>query len=95
MNNKAPNIACRRSLVDDIHKRILNYVRYFQVRIENLLLNRRCTVSIDVHSNGKLSFYSNPVKMFEDRPYHGFRRHFDEKANRLEITVFVWKSDVK
>ena len=26
-----------------------------------------------------------------NRPYRGFRRHFDEKANRLEITVFVWK----
>ena len=30
-----------------------------------------------------------------NRPYHGFRRHFDEEANRLEITVFVWKSDVR
>ena len=29
------------------------------------------------------------------RPYYGFRHHFDESANRLEITVFVWKSDVK
>ena len=29
------------------------------------------------------------------RPYHGFRRHFDEQANRREVTVFVWKSDVK
>ena len=24
-----------------------------------------------------------------NRLYHGFRRHFDEKANTLEITVFV------
>ena len=39
-----------------------------KVRIGNLLLNRRCTVSIDVHSNGKLNFYSNPVKLFEDCP---------------------------
>ena len=30
-----------------------------------------------------------------NRPYHGFRRHFDGKANRIEITVFVRKSDVK
>ena len=30
-----------------------------------------------------------------NRPYHGFRSHFDEWANRLEITVFVWKSDAK
>ena len=30
-----------------------------------------------------------------NRPYHGFRRHFDVEANGREITVFVWKCDVK
>ncbi len=30
-----------------------------------------------------------------NRPYHGFRRHFDEQAKRVEITVFVLESDGK
>ena len=30
---------------------------------------------------------------FLNRPYHGFRRHFDGSAKRSEITVFVWESD--
>ena len=31
----------------------------------------------------------------ENRPCHSFRRHFDEKANEWEITVFVWESNVE
>lgn len=30
-----------------------------------------------------------------NRPYHGFQWHIFECANRLEITMFVWKPDVK
>ena len=30
-----------------------------------------------------------------NRPYYGFRRHLDEKAKRVQITVFVWESDGK
>ncbi len=30
-----------------------------------------------------------------NKPYHGFRRHLDGKAKRVEITVFVRESDGK
>ena len=43
-----------------------------------------------IHFCSKL-FTLEPVvsKLDRIRPYLGFRRHFDEKANRLEMTVFV------
>ena len=34
-------------------------------------------------------------KYVNNRPYHGFWCHLDEKANEWEITVFVWESNIE
>ena len=58
------------------------------VKLERIILFMRNRESVFV-------FRRRVAKFFENRPYHGFRRHLDGKAKRSEITVFVWESDGK
>ena len=39
--------------------------------------------------NRRISFHSTLSYFVNNRPCHGFRRHLDEQADALEITVFV------
>ena len=64
VNNKASNIACRAELgryplIFDINKRILKYISYLQSKEQSSLVTQSLVMSIDLHSNGKTSFYAN------------------------------------
>ena len=68
MNNKASNIACRAKLgryplIFDINKRILKYISYLQSKEQSALVIQSLVMSVDLHSNGKTSFYTNLIKM--------------------------------
>ena len=45
---------------------------------------------------GKIPTKEEPIRTlgftlpYNNRPYHGFRRHLDRLAKRSEIAVFVW-----
>ena len=68
MNNKASNIACRAELgryplIFDINKIILKYISYLQSKEQSCLVIQSLVMSIDLRSNGKISFYANLIKM--------------------------------
>ena len=68
VNNKASNIACRAEmgrfpLTFDINKRILKYISYLQNKDQNSFVVQSLIMSIDLHCNGKNSFYSNLINM--------------------------------
>ena len=67
VHNKASNIACRAELgkfpmIIDINKKILNYLDYLIGKDEDSIVKQALQISIDLHHNGKTSFYSNIVK---------------------------------
>ena len=67
---KASNIACRDELgkfpmIIDINKKILNYLDYLIRKDEDSIVEQALPISIDLHHNGKTSFYSNIVKMVD------------------------------
>ena len=67
VHNKASNIACRAELgkfpmIIDINKKILNYLDYLIGKDEDSIVKQTLQISIDLHHNGKTSFYSNIVK---------------------------------
>ena len=71
VNNKASNIVCgaelgRYPLIFDINKRILKYISYLQSKEQSSLVIQSLVMSIDLHSNGKTSFYANLIKMLND-----------------------------
>ena len=68
MNNKASNTAClaelcRYPLIFDINKRILEYISYLPSKEQSSLVIQSLVMSIDLHRNGKISFYANLIKM--------------------------------
>ena len=71
MNNEAFNIACRAELGRyslifdwDINKRILMYIySYLQSKEQISFVIQSLVMSIDLHCNGKTSFYTNLIKM--------------------------------
>ena len=70
VHNKASNIACRAELgklpmIIDINKKILNYLDYLIGKDEDSIVKQALQISIDLHHNGKTSFYSSIVKMVE------------------------------
>ena len=70
VNNKASNIAWRAEhgrypLIFDINKRILKYISYLQSKEQSSLVIQSLVMSIDLHSNGKTSFYTNLIKMLD------------------------------
>ena len=73
MNNKASNIAYRAelgryTLIFDINKRILKYISYLQNKEQSSLVIQSLVMSIDLHRNGKTSFYTNLITML-NRPF--------------------------
>ena len=70
VHNKASNIACRAELgkfpkISDINKKILNYLSYLIGKDEDSIVKQALQISIDLHHNGKTSFYSNLMKMVD------------------------------
>ena len=66
VNNKASNIACRAELgryplIFDINKRILKYISYLQNKEQSSLVIQSLVMPIDLHRNGKTSFYTNLI----------------------------------
>ena len=77
VNNKASNIACRAEmgrfpLTFDINKRILKYISYLQNKDQNSFVVQSLIMSIDLHCNGKNSFYSSVINMlnYYDIPFN-------------------------
>ena len=52
-------------MIIDINKKILNYLDYLIGKDEDSIVKQALQISIDLHRNGKTSFYSNIVKMVE------------------------------
>ena len=73
VHNKASNIASRAELgkfpmIIDINKKILNYIDYLIGKDEDSIqhvVKQALEISIDLHHNGKTSFYSNLMKMVD------------------------------
>ena len=89
VNNKASNIACRAELgryplIFDINKRILKYISYLQ---QSSLVIQSFVMSIDLHSNGKTSFYANLIKILN---YYNIPFNFNhDNLNDTKILQFV------
>ena len=50
-------------MIIDINKKILNYLDYLRGKDEDsIIVKQALQISIDLHHNGKTSFYSNIVK---------------------------------
>ena len=65
---------------------------------KNLSLVNKYHRKILPHSNFVILEGKHFAKLREfinNRPYHGFDAILTSRQTRLEITVFVWKSDVK
>ena len=54
----------RYPLIFDINERILKYISYLQSKEQSSLVIQSLVMSIDLHRNGKTSFYTNLIKMF-------------------------------
>ena len=54
-------------LTFDINKGILKYISYLQNKDQNSLVVQSLIMSIDLPCNGKKSFYSNLIKMLNDK----------------------------
>ena len=48
-----------------INLRILNYLLYLQNKPQDSFVKQSCLISLDLHSNGKISFHSNLMKISE------------------------------
>ena len=92
MNNKASNIACRAKLgryplIFGINKIILKYISYLQSKEQSSLVIQSLVISIDLHSNGKTSFYANLIKMLN---YYNIPFNFNyDNLNDTKILYFV------
>ena len=92
MNNKASNIACRAelgrySLIFDINKIILKCISYLQSKEHSSLVIQSLLMSIDLHSNGKTSFYANLIKMLD---YYNIPFNFNhDNLDATKILNFV------
>ena len=92
VNNKASNIACRAELgryplILDINKRILKYISYLQSKEQSSLVIQSLVMSIDLHRNGKTSFYTNLKKILD---YYNISFNFNyENLDDMKIMHFV------
>ena len=87
VHNKASNIACRAELgkfpmIIDINKKILNYLDYLRGKDEDSIVKQALQISIDLHHNGKTSFYSNLMKMVD---YYDL--NYDFSCNSLSDSI--------
>ena len=92
VNNKASNIACRAELgryplIFDINKRILKYISYLQNKEQSSLVIQSLVMSIDLHLNGKTSFYTYLIKMLN---YYNIPFNFNhDNLDDTKILHFV------
>ena len=82
-----PLIACRAELgkfpmIIDINKKILNYLDYLRGKDEDSIVKQALQISIDLHHNGKTSFYSNLMKMVD---YYDL--NYDFSCNSLSDSI--------
>ena len=95
MNNKASNIACRAELgryplIFDINKRVLKYISYLPSKEQSSLVIQSLVMSIDLHSNGKTSFYANLIKMLNYYNTDNIPFNFNhDNLNDTKILYFV------
>ena len=87
VHNKASNIACRAELgkfpmIIDINKKILNYIDYLIGKDEDSIVKQALQFLIDLHHNGKTSFYSNLMKMVD---YYDL--NYDFSCNSLSDSI--------
>ena len=91
-NNKTSNIACRAELgryplIFDINKRIFKYISYLQSKEQSSLVIQSLMMSIDLHRNGKTSFYTNLKKILD---YYNIPSNFNyENLDDMKIMHFV------
>ena len=69
-------------MIIDINKKILNYVGYLIGREEDSIVKQALRISIDLHLNGKTSFYSNIMKMVD---YYDL--NYDFSSNSLSDSI--------
>ena len=70
ISNKASNVASRSelgrfSLIINIYKNILYYVLYLLRKNEDTIVKQAFRTSLELHCNGKNSFYHNLMKISE------------------------------
>ena len=71
----------------DINKRILKYISYLQSKEQSSSVIQSLVMSIDLHNNGKTSFYSNLIKMLS---YYNMPFNFDhDNLDDTKILHFV------
>jgi len=68
VSNKASNAACRGELgrlplIVGINERILNYIMYLFEKDEDSIVKQALLLSINLHTNGNTSFYSNIMEL--------------------------------
>ena len=93
VNNKAANMACRAELgryplIFDINKRILTeYISYLQSKEKSSLVIQSLVMFVDLHSNGKTSFYANLIKLLN---YYNIPFNFNhDNLDDTKILHFV------
>ena len=73
-------------LTFDINKRIFKYISYLQNKDQNSFVVQSLIMSIDLHGNGKNSFYSNLINMLN---YYDISFNFNHdipcRSNEKEI----------
>ena len=68
VSNKASNAACRGELgrfplIVGINEKMLNYIMYLFEKDEDSIVKQALLLSINLHSNGNTSFYSNIMEL--------------------------------
>ena len=69
-------------MIIDINKKILNYLDYLIGKDEYSIVKQALQISIDLHHNGKTSFYSNIMKIVE---YYDL--NYDFSRNSLSDSI--------
>ena len=69
-------------MIIDINKKILNYLDYLRGKDEDSIVKQALQISIDLHHNGKTSFYSNLMKMVD---YYDL--NYDFSCNSLSDSI--------
>ena len=86
------DIVCRAELgryplIFDINKRILKYISYLQSKEQSSLVIQSLVISIDLHRNGKTSFYTNLKKILD---YYNIPFNFNyDDLEDMKIMHFV------
>jgi len=68
VSNKASNAACRGELgrfrlIVGINEKILNYIMFLFEKDEDSIVKQALLLSVNLHSNGNTSFYSNIMEL--------------------------------